>query len=795
MMFRVDQRNRDFFSKHKDLPWILASVLLLYVFVCTFPVVYEPLGTGLDESWKFALTSLRSSNTYVFGRDISFTYGPLGYLLTPAVFSGGASSALPGAFWVALNVSLFTVVWFRLRRQAGGLALFVGSYLCLCAVGMWSEYRVAFIICALCLSSLEGTYTAMISAGLASLFAALTPEIKSSLGLASLSFLLGSWVVLGVQRSRSARRNLVVGVATFVVALLTLQLVLFRTLKHWTSWITASSEIMRGYSSAMSISGENTPLVLALLAFLAAFSLLFVLTPATRRCMIPFAPLTLIAFKEGFVRQDGHRFIFFLAIAMIPALLLLSPGGSRGDRSRLTMVFVVTYAIAICYSASFQAFPALRTEDIGRYIRMTPGGQNLYALFRPLEAARQMRAVSNDALKPDLLPPEWRRTIGNSTVSILPWEISIAAANNLNWQPLPTLQLYNAYTGRLDRITSDGIRDRGAKYLLVDFIEIDGRNLVLDDPLTWRSITQQYDVSALDPSSQRLLLSRKAASEPRPELESVSENEAVFDRWVDLPTTSYLLYASIKVENSTVGRVAEIFYHVPALYVQLQRVSGRTTAYRVLPKTASNGMLINYVPETGFDLSELIQESAADPVVRFRITDSGARSFFKRHYTWKLLADKKAIRQVRPLQPPPLISEVMPSVGMGRSASLEITTSSSAGVASLDFVQVLVNKDLNGVKACYVSYEVPNKRLWLISDRGQGAAGVGQPGDPQVLENSQCRIALDRAKPYVTNNSIKLKLDIQFQPAFSGKRQIFVYAKDRSGSNTNWQSRAEWQVN
>ena len=64
--------------------------------------------------------------------------------------------------------------------------------------------------------------------------------------------------------------------------------------------------------------------------------------------------------------------------------------------------------------------------------------------------------------------PQARRSSGRVAQQHRPFyrrdrlERSIAAANELRWQPLPTLQLYNAYTRKLDQATADFIQHRGA---------------------------------------------------------------------------------------------------------------------------------------------------------------------------------------------------------------------------------------------------------------------------------------------------------------------------------------------
>ena len=58
--------------------------LLLFIFVLfgfRFGC-YEALH-GLDASWAYALNDIHIKGSYIFGKDVFFTFGPLGYLLQP----------------------------------------------------------------------------------------------------------------------------------------------------------------------------------------------------------------------------------------------------------------------------------------------------------------------------------------------------------------------------------------------------------------------------------------------------------------------------------------------------------------------------------------------------------------------------------------------------------------------------------------------------------------------------------------------------------------------------------------
>ena len=63
--------------------------------------------------------------------------------------------------------------------------------------------------------------------------------------------------------------------------------------------------------------------------------------------------------------------------------------------------------------------------------------------------------------------------------------------------------------------------------------------------------------------------------------------------------------------------------------------------------TARNGPLINFVPQSGVDLAELIQGRASNPVVRFSVAGSGITSYFRPGYKWEFeVANTSAIAPV-----------------------------------------------------------------------------------------------------------------------------------------------------
>ncbi len=113
---------------------VLAVCALLYALVCTFPGGYNPIQPGLDGSWMYGLSYLAGS-AYVYGRDVAFTYGPLGFLLNP--IEVGACLIAGMTFWTVLHLCLFGGVAARLRAKPVRLLMFCSCYVLLIGLGLW----------------------------------------------------------------------------------------------------------------------------------------------------------------------------------------------------------------------------------------------------------------------------------------------------------------------------------------------------------------------------------------------------------------------------------------------------------------------------------------------------------------------------------------------------------------------------------------------------------------------------------------------------------------------------------
>ena len=129
--------------------------------------------------------------------------------------------------------------------------------------------------------------------------------------------------------------------------------------------------------------------------------------------------------------------------------------------------------------------------------------------------------------------------------------------------------------------------------------------------------------------------------------------------------------------------------------------------------------------------------------------------------------------------------------GSGADAVFSIASSGGAG-AALE-LRILINSVVDGRHACYVYYDRAPNAFALVKDEGSGASTL-PVGNTGVLENSQCSVDGPKSSVQVDANTAKAQVTIHFKPSFAGKKNIYAYAENASGSNTGLVPSGSWTV-
>jgi len=312
---------------------------------------------------------------------------------------------------------------------------------------------------------------------------------------------------------------------------------------------------------------------------------------------------------------------FYGAACAAPALLLFF-AETRKERMAAALVAVAASGVALYHSARFPAEPAFDPARMADLFSLRRGIRHIGDHLRVEEIAARLEAVARGMVSRDVPPNNWPQIMRSEygRVASIPWEITSLVNAGLPWQPLPSLQLYSAYTRRLDLATADVFRgSRRPHWIWMMNIEIDGRRLLTDNPETWLAILDNYEVAAVDRGLNQLLLRARArpavtVTEAAARVETATEGE-----WIETPAPGRLWRAYLEIRPTLWGRLAASCYHWPPVMADVVREDGSAITLRILPDTARGGLLMPLFPESAEEFASVLENRPRNLARRFRL--------------------------------------------------------------------------------------------------------------------------------------------------------------------------------
>ncbi|MFZ2357421.1 MAG: SpvB/TcaC N-terminal domain-containing protein, partial [Candidatus Omnitrophota bacterium] len=120
------------------------------------------------------------------------------------------------------------------------------------------------------------------------------------------------------------------------------------------------------------------------------------------------------------------------------------------------------------------------------------------------------------------------------------------------------------------------------------------------------------------------------------------------------------------------------------------------------------------------------------------------------------------------------------------------TFSDPDGWQNIQYVYFLINASTDGKNCFYGYYNRNSNKLYLRNDTSSAWLGGYIPGAGNIIENSYAK--LDCAQTTVTNNSntLTVKWNIIFKPAFTGAKKLYLYIRDNANAYQNWVQKGTW---
>ncbi|MGO9246039.1 MAG: hypothetical protein ACLP0A_01690 [Verrucomicrobiia bacterium] len=587
----------------------------------------------LDTSWQGALSHFVFKGLQ-FGRDVIFTYGPLGYI-TADTYSGhllasriGFDLALKGVFallMAALAVRLRPVLrwWFAVNIVFFSAVSPDAVYV----------FAIALSACLVIESSLSPGRA--LGVGVLFAFVSLT---KFTCFLQSGASLL---VVVAYALSKRKWRRASGLAIMYLVCLLSLWCVAGQPVSGFPPFLRGAYEVASGYAEAMAFHEPRAAFWGGLGALLLGGAIFVGLAHGGKDKGRDLAMLStllvglFVAWKEGFVRAD-HRHIYtlfaFLLLAEPAAWAVFQPPG----RHRRLLLGMTLLALVSPYVFLFLTRPGYFAELLPRVRdRVVETGA---AFVHP----RDFRAALDGTLsrvKEQNALPTIKRLVGQESVDVFGDEQAIALLNDLDYRPRPVFQGYSAYTPFLAACNRRFyLGPTAPAFVILKYQTVDDRFAAEDDAGALEVILRDYEPVATE--KEYMLWKRKAVSQPLMPHRLVREGTAMWGEPLPLLSDQCPVWIEVEIGSTWLGKLREFLYKPAKITMTLESIDHETRRYRLVRPLGRSGFMVNPAVCNLSDLMEMYKNPGKGNTasVTFDVANS-ARWLYSPKYHYRIYVE------------------------------------------------------------------------------------------------------------------------------------------------------------
>lgn len=612
-----------------NLRWVLSALLALLLWPSLMLFPGAPDGY-LDASWQEFLIHAHAQG-WQFGREIVFTWGPWGFLNTH--FHLGDAGAVARLTWETVGKLLLAGGLVALTQRIGGWrqSAFIGASV----LGAWLFADTIY-------------YVSIALAIVAGLVPAATSRRTLGLLLPALAFLAcfkftytllalgGVGLATAAALARRDFRTAAIIAAGFGAAFVLAWAAAGQHPDHLLPYFRRSLELSSGYADAMGVD-ETWPVFLCgagLLVAAAVFVLHFWRTHADRifatAAALYLGAAWFIVWKASFTRADGHVFGFFLYTLLLalvlPRLCFPERRWHWFDLAPLAALLGVGLAEPglLARIPGVAAARVLENARVLPHLTRLPAAWNR-ALARAKEAARL---------------PAIQAAVGRGSVDVFNYEQGAALLNDLRYTPRPVFQSYTAYTPRLSwRNLRFYQSPQAPDFILWKHQTIDGRFPTLDDAALVAELPRAY-APVLEERDFLLLRQKSPLPAARLARQLVVERGLSFGEEFSLPADRrHPLWLQVSLPLSKLGRLRAFFYKPPLVNLVTTDERGQAATWRLLPRVAADGFLLQPLLETQGDFAAYLRGRGARWVRSIRLEVAPGHQEF-----WSSIWDRPSLR-------------------------------------------------------------------------------------------------------------------------------------------------------
>ena len=311
--------------------FVFKFLLVIYICLVGLSIRFLPIAQGLEPSWIFAINFFVDQKI-IFGKDVFFSYGPLGYLIAPNDVGSNLFKGISFQLFISFVFSALMIYLSFVKKIFSTLHLLL--FALLFSQGRFVLQGFDYFVCLLVLMFLSLSFFTkrwhlpFLAALVFSVFLLFVKFVSGIIGMVSMS----SFILVTFFNDRKKAFNAMILASVGIPFLFISSYYLYNpSFPDMFSYVKGAFEISSGYSVAMSWEGRTIDLFLAVLVGLLYGIFMFILYRTKKETFLlswVFIIPLFVGFKHGFVRPG-------LSIRFLPI-------GEGGD---LSWVYALNYFV------------------------------------------------------------------------------------------------------------------------------------------------------------------------------------------------------------------------------------------------------------------------------------------------------------------------------------------------------------------------------------------------------------------------------------------------------------------
>ena len=590
---------------------IQIALFILFA-ITTTPILLSLPGYEVDPSW-IAIFNWAVGREIGFGKDIVFTYGPLGFMAVP-------EKQFLIVFIYNLFLSLLLLPFFKVKNIIS-IIFCLGFILMSAIMGILDsmQYLISIIMILFAFSAKEDKkYYIYI------IYAIFITVPMIYIKFSNIALLLFSMILTDIILFKDSKKILATPI--FVAWLILLWMLIGQPIETLPMFFTSSLEIMSGYNDAMIATYVPFPIqIFIIIIVLIALTIFHIIKFALKEIngninkvlllLSILAPL-FVAFKYGFTRHDSIHFrVSFYAIILINMFMAITIYKEKlislMDKKKIKYV---GFLLGVCCLV---------------FIIYKPNSKIIKKILTPINKIENSTLALTDNMDGQIYQAKqsiafYKGMFDNETIDSYPFYQGALIASELNYKPRPVIQSYSAYTPKLRELNSNHLlKDDAPENILFAVQEIDNRLPTSMDSPSWIHILNRYRYVNSYKKTDLLELHFKKKNIDQFDnktFKEISSKEYAYNEIISVPKNQPQLFVSMKLKKNLFGKLMSFLFRGPIYNINLTLANGQTVPFKIVPGMIETPVLLSPLVDSTESFLDFYNNENKNKVDSFSIT-------------------------------------------------------------------------------------------------------------------------------------------------------------------------------